>query len=173
MADISNIAVIANRDDLNSQDLLSRAAVDWRKAGVRVAGVLAEDNDAEGPCSAGFLRDIASGRRFSIHLDTPPIGTTCHLDSAGLEDACAGLSTQIADADVVLFSKFGKLEAMQKGLWVAFSAAAGANKPLLTTVSSKHIDAWKTFAPTAAWLEADEGSIDQWWHAMQSQALHP
>jgi hypothetical protein len=164
-----SIAVIANREGQDSQALLSRAAIDWQDAGMHVVGVLAEDNNAEGTCSAGYLRDIASGGRYSVHLDKPPTGTSCHLDAAGMDHACAGLLGQIASADVVLFSKFGKLEAMQRGLWTAFSAAVAGGKPLLTTVSPKHFEAWKAFAPDAAWLDANSASIEQWWRAATSQ----
>jgi len=168
MAGNSTIAVIANREGRSSQALLVRAAADWRKAGADVAGVLAEDNDEEGACSAGFLRDIASGRRYSVQLDAPPPGKTCHLDAAGMDAACAGLLPRIAGADVVVLSKFGKLEAMQEGLWPAFSAAVAAGKPLLTTVSSRHRQAWETFAPTAAWLDADDGAVERWWQAARA-----
>jgi len=169
MAEPSSIAVIANREGQDSQALISRAAADWRGAGVRVVGVLAENNDAEGSCSAGFLRDIASGRKYSIHLDALPTGEMCHLDATGLTDACAVLLGQIDSADVVIISKFGKLEEMQQGLRAAFSAAVAAGKPLLTTVSRKHVQAWTAFAPTATWLEPHDHSIEQWWQAALPQ----
>ena len=82
-----------------------------------------------------------------------------------MDSACAGLLGQIASADIVLFSKFGKLEAMQRGLWPAFAAAVAAGKPLLTTVLPEHFEAWKAFAPDASWLDADVLSIEQWWQA--------
>jgi nucleoside-triphosphatase THEP1 len=160
------IAVIANREALDSQALLAAAVSGWRAAGVRVAGVLAENND-EGVCSAGYLRDIASGRRFSVQLDAPPPGKTCHLDVAGMDDACAGLLGQIGSADAVVISKFGKMEAMRQGLWATFEAALAAGKPLLTTVSSRHVEAWMRFAPHAVWLDADAAPIDRWWHAVK------
>lgn len=156
-------AIIANREGDNSPALLSRMAAEWRRARVGVVGVLAEDNDAEGMCSAGFLRDIASGKAYSIQLDASPAGTSCHLDAAGVEDASTGLLDQIASADIIILSKFGKLEAMRKGLWPAFSTALAAGKPLLTTVSPKHAEVLKTIAPQALWLDADGEAIERWW----------
>jgi nucleoside-triphosphatase THEP1 len=150
------MAVIANR-------LLSRMAAEWQRAGVGVVGVLAEDNDTEGTCSAGFLRDIASGKAYSIQLDASPAGTSCHLDAAGVEDASAALLDQIASADIVILSKFGKLEAMHKGLWPALSAALAAGKPLLTTVSPRHAATLKAIVPEALWLEADDRAVEHWW----------
>ena len=162
MAGHSLIAAIANRDGRNFQALLASAAEDWRKAGMVVVGLVAEDRDVEGSCSAGFLRDLASGRRHSVHLDKPPAGETCQLDASGMDGACAGLLGQIDSADVVVISKFGKLEAMRKGLWPAFAAALAADKPLLTTVSSNHADAWSRFAPEASWLAPDISSVERW-----------
>jgi len=166
------LAVIANRRGRDSQSLLAAMAEDWRTAGVGVVGVLAEDNDAEGTCSAGFLRDIASGTRYSIHLATPPDGRTCHLDAEGVDGACAGLLGQIAAAELVVLSKFGKLEAAGQGLWPAFAAAVENGRPLLTTVSSRHMEAWTRFAPGAAWLGADAASVRRWWRASGPRPRH-
>lgn len=163
------IAAIANREGRDTQALLREAADAWRQAGARVVGVLAEDSDVEGACSAAFLRDIATGKRFSIHLDAAPAGTACHLEAAGIDDACAGLLPQIAGADIVVLSKFGKTEAMRRGLWTAFREAVAAGKPLLTTVSSKHRDAWTAFAGEAVWLEPDGGSIGRWRQAAEGR----
>ncbi|HWK61554.1 MAG TPA: DUF2478 domain-containing protein [Eoetvoesiella sp.] len=168
MSNSNNIAVIANREGLDSQALLSDAVAAWRNAGIKVAGVLAENNTEEGMCSAGFVRDLASGKEFSIQLDTPPADSDCHLDATGLESAAADLLAQIAQADVVVLSKFGKLEASQGGLWPVFQAAIAAGKPLLTTVSSKHREAWNAVAPKAAWLEGDKESVAQWWRAAKA-----
>lgn len=166
-AAMSRIAVIANHEGLDSQALLSKVAAEWRASGVKVVGVLAENNEVAGECSAGFVRDIASGRLFSVHLDAPPPGKTCHLDALGMEDAGSGLLAQIPATDVVVFSKFGKLEATQGGLWPAFTAAVRAGKPLLTTVSSKHLEAWRGFAPGAVWLEGTRSAVEDWWRTFR------
>lgn len=61
MTTSSTIAYIANRPGLDSQALLSAAAAQWRAAGVKAVGVLAQDNETAGMCSAGSLHDLASG----------------------------------------------------------------------------------------------------------------
>lgn len=160
----NSVAAIANREGVDAQSILADVVAEWQAAGLAVAGVLAERN-TDGQCSAGFLTDIASGQRYSIQLDMPPAGTVCHLDAAGMEAAGTGLLAQIEGADLVVLSKFGKLEAMHGGLRPAFAATVAAGKPLLTTVSFKHFDAWKAFAPSALWVEADDGSIQRWWRA--------
>lgn len=167
MTGTHTIAVIANREGRNTQALLRAAADAWREAGAKVVGVVAEDDEAGGECSVAFLRDIASQRRFSIRLEAAPAGTACHLDAAGMDDACVGLLPQIAGADVVVLSKFGKTEAMRQGLWAAFRKTVAAGKPLLTTVSAKHREAWAAFAAESVWLEPDNGSIERWRRAVK------
>jgi len=162
MTEPSAIAVIANNEAQDSQVLLARMAANWRKQGLRVAGVLAEDHEGEGACSAGFLRDIGTGARFSIQLDAAPSGTSCHLDARGVEGICDVLLPQVGDADIVILSKFGKLEAMRQGLWRAFACAVAAGIPLLTTVSSRHRQAWTVWAPKAEWLDAGDASLERW-----------
>lgn len=165
------VAAIANREGQDSQLLLSDIVAHWREAGVRVVGVLAESSDAEGICSAAFLRDIALKRRYSIRLDAAPNGTACHLDAAGISDACADLLPQIPRADIVVLSKFGKTEARGEGLWAAFAGTLAAGTPLLTTVSPKHLEAWTAFAPDAILLEPDIRSIRQWWREAKAASL--
>src|SRR3546814_15714093 len=89
-------------------------------------------------CSAAVLRDVASGARYPIHLVLSPAGTSCHLDARGVETACSSVLDQVQSSDLVVLSKFGKLEAMHKGLFPAFEAAIASGKPVMTTVSSKH-----------------------------------
>lgn len=171
MVQTHNIAAVPNENGADTQAILFGMASRWADSGAKVAGVLAESHGLpDRSCSAGFLRDIASGKRFSIYLDTPRSDTTCHLDAEGVEGACAGLLAQIPSSDIVVLSKFGKLEAARQGLWDAFSAAVAAGKPLLTTISPRQAEAWKAFAPDAVLLKADAASIAQWWNAGQPAA---
>lgn len=140
-------------------------AADGRSAGLNVVGVIAETHGLpERTCSAGVLRDIASGVQYPIYLETS-VETSCHLDALGVEVACSSVLDQVQDSDLVVLSKFGKLEAIHKGLFPAFEAAIAARKPVLTTVSSKHREAWKAFAADAASIEADKAALAGWWQA--------
>jgi nucleoside-triphosphatase THEP1 len=170
MSETSTIAVIAGRDGQDLQALMSAATARWHRAGMRLAGLLAEGHDGEGVCSAAYLRDLTTGERFSIQRDAPPAGTSCHLDASGMEKACDALLPRLTSADIVVLSKFGKLEAAQQGLWRCFSAAAHAGTPLLTTVSSRHAEALRAWAPAARWLEPEDGAIQAWWNAIRDAA---
>lgn len=161
------IAAVVGAGGTEVQTLFADVAARWRASGIGVVGVIAETHDLPGrTCAAGFLRDIASDTPYRIYLETPPGHTSCHLDAAGVEAACAAVQDQIGTSDVVVLSKFGKLEAARQGLAEAFEAAMAAGKPVLTTVSPRHRDAWRAFAPDATFLEADEAAIQAWRRAV-------
>jgi hypothetical protein len=108
------------------------------------------------------LRNIESGARFAMYLDEPPAHTSCHLDENGIVDACASLLDRIAASDVVVLSKFGKVEAVGSGLFEAFESAIALGKPILTSVAPKHHYAWNRFAPHAALIGPDQAAIEDW-----------
>lgn len=158
------IAVVQGDDSEGIQDLLAAVASEWRAKAIRVAGVTARAHGLpDRTCSAGVLCEIGSGNRFPIYLEAAPPGTSCHLDADGVDAACASVIDRIADCDLVVLSKFGKLEAMRQGLFPAFEAAIAAGKPVLTTVSTKHHEAWAAFAPDAVRLGADRSALSDWW----------
>jgi Protein of unknown function (DUF2478) len=71
--------------------------------------------------------------------------------------------------DLVLLSKFGKLEAGNSGLVDALTAAMEAHVPVLTSVSPAFEAAWAKFAaPLFVTLPADAVEIDAWWQAVRS-----
>lgn len=159
----ARIATVVGADSVKIQVLLAAMAAEWRASGVSVAGVIAEPHGLPSVvCSAGILREISSGRPHTIYLDIVP-SDTCHLDASGVEHACESVLAHIATSDLVILSKFGKLEASGAGLAKAFKAAVAAGKPVLTTVSAKHRRAWRAFAPDAIDLSADKDDLQRWW----------
>jgi nucleoside-triphosphatase THEP1 len=173
-ANTEKIVAIAGTDGVKAQALLIEMAAEWRVRGAKIAGVTAEGHGLPGrACGAGFLRDIASGVAHTIYLDVPPSDTSCHLDTAGVVNAGAAIIDQIPSSDLVILNKFGKLEASGNGLAAAFAAAIAAGKPLLTTVSDKHRDAWSDFAPSAIFLTAETAALQDWWDAVRTGQQWP
>lgn len=151
------VAAIANHEGLDTQALLAQAVVGWRAAGLKVAGALAENRSVEVGCIAGRLRDIASGEQVSMRQEQAPDDpATCLLRPEGVTRMAALLLAQIAGADRIVLSKFGKLEARHQGLWPAFEAARAAGRPVLTTVSARQIAEFRAYAPRATWLVSPE-----------------
>ena len=163
------IATVMGADSATTQALFATVVADWRASGAKVVGVIGEAHGLpDRTCSAGILRDIVSGKPYQIYLETAPNNTSCHIDTAGVETACAAVLNHVLTSDLIVLSKFGKLEAMRRGLAAAFEAAVAAGKPVLTTVSDKHRDAWQALAPDAILLAADEAVIQAWWRAVRT-----
>jgi hypothetical protein len=161
---VPRTAVVRGASGAQVQEVFRLLAERWRHS-IRLAGLIAEDHGlADRVCSAGFLRNVATGERFSIFHDAGPGSTVCHLDGIGALSAAKSLQDDIAGCELALLNKFGKLEADGKGLSGAFSAARAARVPLLTSVSPTHEEAWIRFAGRSfAVLPANLEEIGAWW----------
>jgi hypothetical protein len=163
------IAVVQGAPGPMVQEIFHRLIDRWRLS-ARVAGVIAESHGLlDRACSAGFLRNLGTGELFPIFQDLGPGSTACHLDGAGMLPAVEAVQRDIAaGCDLVVLSKFGKLEAGKSGLVDAFRAAIEAHVPVLTSVSPAFEAAWAEFAaPLFVALPADPVKIDAWWHAVR------
>lgn len=168
----SRIAVVQGAPSAIVEDLF-RVLVDRWRPTMRLAGVLAEGHGlADRTCSAGFLRSLGSDERFPVFQDAGPNSTACHLDGGGMLAAAEAVCRDIErGCDLVVLSKFGKLEAKGSGLYDAFTAAIAADVPVLTSVSGKFSAAWDTFAASSfVVLPADADRIEQWRQAQDPVA---
>lgn len=165
------IAVVRGSSGDTIEDLLCSVADRFGRS-VRVAGVVAEGHGlADRACNAGYLRNVRSDERFSIFADAGAGSTVCHLDGSGALSASDAVRRDIAaGCDLVILSKFGKLEAAGDGLYGSFRAAIEARIPLLTSVSATHDEAWRALAPSSSVvLPADIAEIDRWWETVRSR----
>lgn len=166
---VQTTAVIRGSSRAEVQEVFERLVERWRPS-VRLAGLVAEHHGlADRTCSAGFLRNVTNGERFSIFQDLGPGSTACHLDGVGALAAAEAVRRDIAaGCDLVLLSKFGKLEADGKGLFGAFSVVLDAHIPLLTSVSPAFEEPWKRLAGHSyVVLPADLGQIGAWWQPVR------
>jgi hypothetical protein len=160
---VNRIAVVQGAPSAVVEALFRSFAERWRPA-VRLAGVLAEDHGLpDRRCTAGYLRRLADGTRYPIFQDLGP-GSECHLSGDGAAVAAAAVRGDIAaGCDLVVLSKFGKLEAGGGGLRDAFAAAIEAGVPVLTSVSPAYAAQWEAFAtPLFTVLRPDAGQLDAW-----------
>jgi hypothetical protein len=159
----AHIAAIEGDGSTSAQTLFADAVARWRAEGVRVVGFIEEPHGlVDRTCTGGILCDVATGARYPIYRETLPEGAVWHIDPDGAQAACAALLPQIAGCDIVVLSKFGKLEAAGAGLPGAFHAAVSAGRPVLTAVSRKHRVAWRRFAPDAVALRASSDVLRGW-----------
>ena len=163
------IAVVRGAPNEEIQALFGTLAELWRPQ-LRLAGVVAESHELPDRfCQAGFLRNLPDGARYSIFHDLGPGAAACHLDGTGADAAAQAVQRDIAaGCDLVLLSRFGKLEAAGNGLAGAFRAALRVRLPLLTSVSPAHDSAWREFAGREfVVLPPDRAAIDRWRRKLQ------
>jgi hypothetical protein len=164
------IAVVRGGSGAEIQDVFQAFVERWRGS-ARLAGLIAQSHNLQDrACSAGFLRNIATEELFSIFHDLGPGSTACHIDGMGALQAAAAVQRDIAaGCDLVLLSKFGKLETGGGGLFPAFKAALDAQIPLLTSVSTAFEEPWKKLSGRSfTVLPADPGEISAWWLAIRN-----
>jgi len=165
---VSRIAVVQGASSAVVQELFRSFAERWRPT-VRLAGVLAEDHGlTDRACAAGYLRNLVDGARQPIFQDLGR-GSGCHLSGDGAVAAAAAVRADIAaGCDLVMLSKFGRLEADGGGLRDAFAAAIEAGLPVLTAVSPPYMARWKAFAtPLFTLLPPEAGQLDAWWRSVR------
>jgi hypothetical protein len=165
------IAVVQGASTPVIQALLSDFAA-RASAGARVVGVVEDNADMAGEaCGAGRLVSLTNGQSFDIFQDLGAASGACRLDAAGVVAACeAALRDIAAGCDLLVLSKFAKVEAERGGLAAAFAAAIEGEIPVLTAVSPKFMAAWTAFAaPLFEVLPPQAEAIEAWWRAVRPE----
>ncbi len=172
--EVPRIAALRGAPSWAMQTLLDEFAQRRARAGLRIAGVV-EDSDCahDGACKRFRVRDLRSGETIPISQDLGRGSTACNLDPAALIKACGCIESAISDgADLVVLSKFGKLEAARSGLADAFRAAIEADIPVLTVVSPAAAEEWERFAaPLFQFIEGSPEALEFWWAGQTHGAL--
>ncbi len=153
------------------QKLLADFAGRRVREGLRVAGMIEEPvpEEARAVCGSLALRDMASGSLIPITQNLGSGSTACRLDSAGLAAACQAVLAAIdRGADLVVLSKFGKMEAEGGGLNDAFRAAAEAGVPCVTGVAPSFAAPFLDYAGGfSQWIETSDAALERWWSGHQ------
>ncbi|MEO5587771.1 MAG: DUF2478 domain-containing protein [Novosphingobium sp.] len=162
------IAVVRGADGAAIQRVLAEVlGAAWRPP--RIVGVI----ELAGDGGRAELHNIADGRRFALFQDLGAGSTACAVDPGGVAQACAAVCHDIAaGCDLVLLSKFGKLEADNgSGLLAAFATALESDVPVVTAVSPNRQAQWDAFAaPYYEVIEPSLGAIAGWWSGQSAAA---
>ncbi|MCW5681097.1 MAG: DUF2478 domain-containing protein [Xanthobacteraceae bacterium] len=164
------IAAVQGAATAEIQGLFRELEARWRKSAM-VVGVIEDcQEQAQRACGGGELVEIPSGRRHVIYQSLGRGSDACCLDPAGVVTACESIRRDIRPGcDLVVLSKFGKLEIGGSGLTSAFVAAIEIEVPILTSVAPMFQNEWDAFAaPYYELLPPDAGAIDNWWRSVAS-----
>ncbi|MFO1107750.1 MAG: DUF2478 domain-containing protein [Bradyrhizobium sp.] len=173
LADIhaDHLAAILYRAEDDIDTLLAEFAMDLRRAGRRIGGIVQLNIKGDGGCRTGMrLTDLMTGSEIDISLPAGDAGS-CKLDTGGLAEAAVAVQRAIADrSELVIVNKFSKQEAAGQGLRAELADAIAAGLPVLTAVPEKCLDAWKEFSGgIGIMLPCRRQAIEQWWQALSRQ----
>jgi nucleoside-triphosphatase THEP1 len=173
---VKRIAAVQGSPSLLIQNTLLAFAQHLREKGLRVAGVIEiSPCSDEGRCKTLSVQDLTSGASYPITQKLGAGSEACNLDPSGLALACGAIEDAIQKGvDVVVLSKFGKLEAARSGLCDAFRAAMMADIPVVTAVSPPVAEEWDLFAgDLSEFVDAHMPSLTAWWEAQHMVADEP
>jgi uncharacterized protein DUF2478 len=150
--------------------MLAAIARSRQSRGARVVGLIEEHTEGlRKACGGSMLKDLVSGSAHRLYQDLGPQSTACCLDAAGVAEACQAILGDIPSADLVILSKFGKLEAEHAGLIDAFICAAEHHRPILTSVAPQFAQSYLAFVgPLGMLVTADDTMLEMWTDEMQA-----
>jgi hypothetical protein len=133
--------------------------------GLRVGGVV------QSPCEETiYATHIETGRRVDLMQHLGSCATGCRLDTGALAEVAGLLAQSLAERpDLLLVSRFGRIEVEGGGFLAEIGEAALAGQPTLIGVSRKFEAGWRAYAGDfAATLPCDIGAVLAW-----RRSLHP
>lgn len=166
----AKIATVSAPSTVAAQGLFRSVIAQYGRA-MRIAGVVEEREAATQQgrtCRAGQLRSLTDNALYPMFQELGPGEAGCDLHGGNVGFASAMVRGDIAaGCDLVILSKFGKLEADGQGLADTFAAAADAGVPVLTRIPPAYEAAW--FARIGARtvrLPAELEAIQDWLRAI-------
>jgi hypothetical protein len=163
---VGSVVALQGATTAEIQRLLGDFAKRRVRDGFRVGGVVETwDALAKDKRHAHALLDLLSGEVFAIYQDLGSESHSCSLDGTELASACAAVQAAIHNgADLIVLSKFGKIEAEGGGLVDCFRAAAEAGIPIATGVSPAVTPLFLDFAGGFAHcVQACDEALESWW----------
>lgn len=152
-------------DGLVDVDALLAAVADrLRQAGWRVRGLLMTyPEGGEGCARPMVLVDVDSREPYLVSQPLGRDSRACRADPQGFARASRVLRRAADEVpDLVICNRFGGLEAEGGGFRAELLDILARGLPLLTTVASRHVEAWQRFTGGAAVLPAQAEAIDAW-----------
>ncbi len=159
-----NIGYVCSGEERRTDAVLGAVAERAAREGMSLVGTTQ-------PVDPGMLHErcnivlalLPDGERRNVSVDLGPGATGCRLDTAALEEAVMVVHDRLPAAEGLIVNKFGKQEAVGRGLVAAIIEACDRGLPVLVGVSPQWREAFLTFADGGAKeLPADEDRLLDW-----------
>jgi nucleoside-triphosphatase THEP1 len=154
-------------------DALLAAVTDrLRRSGWRVRGLLMTyPEEGEGCARPMVLVDVDSREPYLVSQPLGRDSRACRADPQGFARASSVLRRAADEApDLVICNRFGGLEAEGGGFRAELLDILARGLPLLTTVASRHVEAWQRFTGGAPVLPAHADAVDAWLKGLPAAA---
>jgi hypothetical protein len=110
-----------------------------------------------------ILTDIDTGDEYLVSQPLGSGSNACSADPQGFARASRVLRNALEHRpELVISSRFGSLEADNAGFVSELLALMSAGIPVLTVVSSRHVDAWRRFVGEAPVLPNEPQAWAEW-----------
>jgi len=130
----------------------------WADAGLRVAGLVEDDTPRPDRrvCDM-FLHELMSDERILISEYRGKQARGCRLDTGALLRAAELVRRTLAEADILILNKFGKIESEGGGLRSVIVDALDRAMPVAIFVPRRNQGSWRDFVSPLAmqWDFAD------------------
>lgn len=158
------VAAIHHDGSTDVDQALAEFVAQQRRAGRQVHGLLMNARTADASCQASMvLTDIATGDEFLVSQALGSGASGCSADPQGFAKASRVLRQALdQQPDLVVSNRFGSLEAENGGFAAELLALLAEGIPVLTVVSTRHLQAWQQFIGQATMLPADPGAWAAW-----------
>lgn len=156
-----------------TDDLLAEVVRSFEDNGIRLAGtVRSNPADVSGhPCDMD-LRVLPEGPGFRISQPLGSMAKGCRLDGGVIEAIATEVEARMADADLLIVNKFGKLEAQGRGLCPAITMAMDMDIPALVGVNEMNVPDFLAFSDGAAEaLRPDALAMRTWFEKVHSPRI--
>jgi molybdate transport system ATP-binding protein len=163
-ADPRLFAAVVYDDRVSIDTLLGTFAADLEAAGTKVGGVIQiSEEPGCGPGSPLRLRDVATGEILPICETVEQ--RFCRLNSERFDRAASHIRAACAtDAELIVVSRFGKMEARGEGFRDEITTAIRSGRRLLTAVRRGLVHNWFEVAgDVGTVLDARLWVLRNWW----------
>ena len=159
------LGIVLYNDTLASDALLGQCAQNLRSIGYRVGGIVQSNAHRRGrrKCDM-FLTDLLSGEEVLISADRGNDAKGCRLDLAAFARVTLWAERALAQGvDLLVLNKFGKEEALGRGLRPVLAEALIAEIPVVLGVSKLNLCSLLDFVGhVATYLPADVTAVTTW-----------
>lgn len=162
------VAAVVSAYSREADATVAEFAAGLRARGIDVRGLVQVYEDCENGCQITLV-DLASGKRYPITQDLGSGSDACRLDTSLLADATAVMREALQDdCALVIFNRFGSLEAAGQGFSAEMLALMTNGIPVLAIVSDRYLAPWREFTGgLAVELPPDIEALQGWFDSLK------